>query len=186
MKGFQRKNLAFSLCGLNCGLCPMHLNGYCPGCGGGEGNQSCSIAKCSLSHGKVEYCTQCDAYPCEKYADADQFDCIVTTRNRFTHLARAKELGIDYYNQELSEKIGILNALLSNFNAGRRKTFYCVAVNLLELDDLRFIMEQLDLVPEISRLPIKERETHAVQLFQEMAHARNIELKLRKKPKQKT
>ena len=39
MKGFNRKNQLFSLCGLNCGLCPMFLNKNCPGCGGGEGLQ---------------------------------------------------------------------------------------------------------------------------------------------------
>ena len=26
MKGFNRQNQLFSLCGLNCGLCPMFLN----------------------------------------------------------------------------------------------------------------------------------------------------------------
>ena len=50
MKGFNRPNQLFSLCGLNCGLCPMFLNKNCPGCGGGEGNQSCKIAKCSMEH----------------------------------------------------------------------------------------------------------------------------------------
>ena len=54
MKGFERKNQLFSLCGLNCGLCPMLLGNYCGGCG--NGNQSCRIAKCSLEHGKIEYC----------------------------------------------------------------------------------------------------------------------------------
>lgn len=41
MKGFERKNQLFSLCGLNCGLCPMLLGNYCGGCG--NGNQSCRI-----------------------------------------------------------------------------------------------------------------------------------------------
>lgn len=48
MKNFKRNYPLFSLCGLNCGLCPMHLNNYCPGCGGGAGNQPCTIARCSL------------------------------------------------------------------------------------------------------------------------------------------
>lgn len=47
MKGFSRKEPMFSLCGLNCALCAMHVGGYCPGCGGGEGNQSCAFARCS-------------------------------------------------------------------------------------------------------------------------------------------
>ena len=34
MKGFTRMETRFSLCGLNCDLCSMHLGGYCPGCGG--------------------------------------------------------------------------------------------------------------------------------------------------------
>ena len=44
MKGFTRTETRFSLCGLNCALCSMHLGGYCPGCGGGAGNQSCAMA----------------------------------------------------------------------------------------------------------------------------------------------
>lgn len=44
MNGFQRKNQLLSLCGLNCGLCPMLLGNHCGGCG--NGNQSCKIAKC--------------------------------------------------------------------------------------------------------------------------------------------
>ena len=65
MKGFKRQNQLFSLCGLNCGLCPMFLNKNCPGCGGGEGNQACKIARCSIEHGGVEYCFQCSEYPCD-------------------------------------------------------------------------------------------------------------------------
>ena len=34
--------------------------------GGGEGNQSCKIAKCSMQHGRVEYCNQCQEFPCDK------------------------------------------------------------------------------------------------------------------------
>ena len=56
MKDFLRQEPLFSLCGLNCGLCTMHLGGHCPGCGGGAGNQSCSLARCSLQHGGVAFC----------------------------------------------------------------------------------------------------------------------------------
>ena len=43
MKGFTRKETRFSLCGLNCCLCSMHLGGYCPGCGGGAGPRCCGF-----------------------------------------------------------------------------------------------------------------------------------------------
>lgn len=90
MKGFHRDNQLFSLCGLNCGLCPMHLNKYCPGCGGGEGNQSCKIAKCSLEHDGVEYCFRCREYPCEKYEHIDEFDSFITHSNRKADLKKSK------------------------------------------------------------------------------------------------
>ena len=82
MKGFKRQNQLFSLCGLNCGLCPMFLNKNCPGCGGGEGNQTCKIARCSIEHDGVEYCFQCGEYPCEKYEHIDDFDSFITHRQR--------------------------------------------------------------------------------------------------------
>lgn len=82
LKDFKRTDLLFSLCGLNCGLCPVHLDGHCPGCGGGDGNQSCKIARCSLQHSKPEYCSQCREFPCEKYEDIDAFDSFVTHQNQ--------------------------------------------------------------------------------------------------------
>ena len=74
MKGFVRNNQYLSLCGLNCKLCPMNLAGHCSGCG--VDNQSCKIAKCSIEHGKIEYCFQCTSFPCDKYAHIDDFDSV--------------------------------------------------------------------------------------------------------------
>ena len=50
-EGFTRMETRFSLCGLECDLCSMHLGGYCPGLGGGAGNQSTMKGKCSWSTG---------------------------------------------------------------------------------------------------------------------------------------
>ena len=113
MKGFKRQNQLFSLCGLNCGLCPMFLNKNCPGCGGGEGNQTCKIARCSIEHDGVEYCFQCGEYPCEKYEHIDDFDSFITHRQRKADLKKAKLSGVEAYNKEQQEKVRILDILLS-------------------------------------------------------------------------
>lgn len=55
MKGFVRANQNVGLCGLSCGLCSMKMGGYCPGCGGGGGNQSCAMAKCSMERGGISH-----------------------------------------------------------------------------------------------------------------------------------
>ena len=58
-------------------------------------------------------------------------------------MKRAKALGIDAYRKELNEKVSILETLLADYDDGRRKGFFCLAVNLLELQDVRYVMEQI-------------------------------------------
>ena len=70
-------------------------------------------------------------------------------------LERAKNIGIEQYNLEQQEKTQILSYLLSNYNDGRRKTFFCVAVNLLELSELQEAMKQIQSNDELALLPFK-------------------------------
>lgn len=104
MKNFKRGNLLFSPCGLNCGLCPMNLNQYCPGCGGGEGNQSCSIAKCSLQHENVEYCFRCENYPSEKYDNIDEFDSFITHQHQKQDMENSRNWGLNFIQRNSREK----------------------------------------------------------------------------------
>lgn len=157
----------------------MNLNQYCPGCGGGEGNQSCSIAKCSLQHGNVEYCFQCENYPCEKYDNIDEFDSFITHYHQKQDMKNFKKLGSELYLAEQQKKKVLLNHLLNTYNDGRKKTLFCVAVNLLELNDLENIISELN--ENTSNLTLKEKSTHAASLLQEAAKKNHIVLKLRKK-----
>ena len=181
MKNFTRSDLLFSLCGLNCGLCSMHLGGHCPGCGGGEGNQSCKIARCSLRHGRPEYCSQCQEFLCEKYENIDAFDSFITHRNRIKDLEKQQEIGAEAYRTEQEEKISILDWLLENCNDGRKKTFFCLAVNLLELEDLRRVMEQIRSDETFGELSLKEKAACVTGRFQKAADEQGVLLKLRKK-----
>lgn len=179
MKGFERTDLLFSLCGLNCGLCPMHLGGYCPGCGGGEGNQSCKIARCSLDHGEPEYCSQCRDFPCEKYENIDLFDSFITHQNQKKDLKKQYEMGAEAYRAEQEWKIRILAQLLENYNDGRKKNFLCLAVNLLEAEELKTVVRQMD--EELGGLPIKEKAACVKKRLEDIAAQRQVVLKLRKK-----
>lgn len=185
MKNFQRKDLSFSLCGLNCELCTMKLDDYCPGCGGGAGNQGCTIAKCSLQHDNVEYCYQCSEYPCEKYEGIDEFDSFITHRNQIKDMEKAEKMGIEQYNLEIGQKADILKYLLTNYNDGRRKGFFGIAVNLLDLQDILNILEEINIQTTPNNLAIKEKASVAVTAFQAVAQQKNIILKYNKKPKKK-
>ena len=173
MKGFTRKNLYMSLCGLNCKLCSMNLSGHCAGCG--FGNQSCPIVRCSLEHGKPEYCFQCPEYPCERYDHVDEYDFFITHRNQKADLEKMQQIGEDAYNAEQIEKREILERLLKEYNDGRKKTLFSLAANLMPLDDLRTIFEEGD-----EALPLKEKASLMEKRLKERSKA---ELKLRKKTK---
>lgn len=182
MKGFTRTETRFSLCGLNCALCSMHLGGYCPGCGGGAGNQSCAIARCSLEHGGIQFCWECPEYPCPRYEGFDDGDSFVPHRHRQQDVAQARALGLDTYLAQLEEKRAVLEQLLDHYNDGRHKTFFNTAVCLLPLEDLQSVTAALNSRPELSEQAVKERALTAVELLQEAADRRGISLKLNKRP----
>lgn len=177
MKGFKRENPLFSLCGMNCGLCSMHLGGHCGGCG--FGNQSCPIARCSLEHGSIEYCFQCGEYPCERYEYIDEYDSFITHQKRKADLHKAQQCGIEKYNVEQKKKAEILDHLLDQYNDGRKKTLFCLAVNLLESDELEAIVKRAD--SETSEMPRKEKAAFVSALLQQHASENGFELKLKKR-----
>ena len=129
----------------------------------------------------AQYCFQCSEYPCEKYDYIDDFDSFITHRNRKFDTEKAKRLGIDAYNAEQAEKANILEVLLSNYNDGRKKTLFCVAVNLLELQDLQTVLKEIDCKPDMETLTFKEKSAFVAGLLQDAAVMKNIDLNLRKK-----
>lgn len=179
VKGFKRENQLLSLCGLNCGLCPMLLGNYCGGCG--NGNQSCKLARCSMEQKNIEYCFQCRDYPCGKYEHFDDFDSFITHQSRRTDFEKARQFGIEAYNAEQTEKVRILNTFLNEYNDGRKKNFFCVAVNLLELQELQKVLEQIKNKSGIEMLPPKEKSAFVAELLQNVATKNKISFKLNKK-----
>ena len=121
------------------------------------------------------------SYPCEKYQYIDEYDSFITHRRQKADLERAQSIGIERYNLKQQEKIQILSHLLSNYNDGRRKNFFCVAVNLLELSELQEAMKQIQSNDELSLLSFKAQCSYVAEVFQKIADRRNIKLQLIKK-----
>jgi hypothetical protein len=187
MKEYKRKYSLFSLCGLNCGLCPQYNTegaSKCPGCGGKDfhlKHPSCSVISCSSKNGNVEYCPDCISYPCKRYENIGTKDSFITYRNVKKDFEKLKRDGIEVYSKELGEKIRILEFLIENYNDGRRKSFYCTAVNLMELTDLKEIIHEIE--NNISKTDDAEKDKikSIVSLFEDKAKEKNIELRLRNK-----
>jgi hypothetical protein len=188
MTDYTREYPLFSQCGLNCGLCPRyHTNGVskCPGCGGAsvgthEFVAHCGVNSCARRHGGVEYCYLCGEYPCKKYYDSGNIkDSFITKQHQLADFQKVQEIGLAAYQAELTEKVGIVERLLADFDDGRRKSFFCLAVNLLELADVKDVMARLEaeVTPDTA---LKEKAALAVGLFQQKADERNVRLELRK------
>ena len=166
------------MCGLNCGLCTMRLGGHCPGCG--QGNKPCEIARCGMEH-DVEYCFQCPEYPCELYDHVDEYDSFMTHLHQKEDLMKAKEIGIEAYTEEQSQKVDLLDTLLKGYNSGREKTLFSLAVNLLNTDDIKKVLDEGGQLA--SDMLIKDKAKYVSGRLREIAAEKGIELKLRKKRK---
>ncbi len=186
MKEYIRDCPLFSLCGLNCGLCPRYQTtgkSKCPGCGGPDfhlQHPTCAVITCNSKHDNVEFCFQCSEYPCDRYRERRDLDSFITYKNVMSDFEKVRTEGIDAYRIKLDEKVSILEFLMENFNDGRRKNFYCLAVNLLNYEDLLEILEEINADISKQDIELKEKIAKIVMLFEKKAQKDNIELKLRK------
>lgn len=185
MEEYKREYPLFALCGLNCGLCPrFHTEGVskCPGCGGPDfrlKHPACAVITCSKKHGSPEYCFRCPSFPCGRFSRENSADSFITYRNVMTDFEKAGR-DLRQYKAELDEKVGILEFLIADFNDSRRKNFYCNAVNLLSLADLREILRVIREQVSPKEIPMKEKIEEIVRLFETRAEEEGISLKLRK------
>lgn len=186
MKSYKREYPLFSLCGLNCGLCPRYQcegKSKCPGCGGKDfclKHPTCSVITCNQKHDNVEYCFQCKLYPCKKYTNPSKSDSFISYLNVKRDFEKCSNLGIEQYKKELNKKIDILEFFLEKHNNGRLKQFYCNAVNLLELKDLEVVLKVIIEEIEKEDASASEKIQTIVFLIENKAQENGIDLKLRK------
>ena len=93
--------------------------------------------------------------------------------NQKADLEKARTIGEEAYNAEQVEKRQILDRLLAEYNDGRKKTLFCLAVNLLPLEELRTVFADDDL-----QLAVQDR---AKLMEKRLKEKSSIDLKLRRK-----
>lgn len=185
MKDYKRNEPLFSLCGLNCALCPrFHAEGSskCPGCGGPDfalKHPTCAFITCNHRHDQVAFCYECSSYPCKRYSEPNTTDSFISYRNVGHDMADA-QLDLPEYLKTLKMKQSILEALVLNYNDGRSKGFYCLAVNLLPLSQLNQIISTINDTPHLLSLDKRARAKIVTDIINTRANAMGIELVLRK------
>ena len=130
-------------CGIDCGLCPRFYTegkSKCPGCFGmsfTEKHPPCSFATCCVKKHELEVCGQCDEFPCKKYDNAKfEKDSFVSHKKMMYNLEFIRKNGVEKYIEEQNIRIKILEKILRNYNDGKSKSLFCLAVTLLDISGL--------------------------------------------------
>ena len=179
-----KKYETIGACGIDCGLCPRFYttgSSACPGCGGlnfYEKHPPCGVLSCCLKK-EIETCGDCKDFPCSRFEnEGANSDSFVTHKKMIANLEYIKQNGIENFIEKQKIRIEILCELLSSYNEGRSKSFFCVSCALLPIDKLKEIDKELKNMPANNDL--KTRNKHAKKLITDIADTLNIDLKLKK------
>ncbi|MFX1274290.1 MAG: DUF3795 domain-containing protein [Promethearchaeota archaeon] len=184
-----KKYPTIACCGLDCGLCPTYYTegpSRCPGCCGPDffdKHPSCSIITCCVKKNGYETCAECDDFPCSKIAKWDLGDSFISHKVSLSNLRLIKEMSIEKFVENQEKRIKLLELMLNQFNDGRSKSFFCIAVTLISIDGLNNILqacEQQIKADHISISDLKSRSKILKGLLRDQAAKDGIELKLRK------
>jgi hypothetical protein len=188
----NKKFPSIACCGIDCGLCPTYYSegtSKCPGCGGldfSKKHPSCSILTCCIKKNGYETCADCNQYPCEKLKSWDKADSFVTHKVCLQNLYEIKKNGMKKYIEQQTERMKSLKILLSSFNEGRSKSFFCIATTLLPIDGLTNIIEEAKQKIQEENISLEDAKSKSriiKEMLNQYAKNENIELKLRKNVK---
>ncbi len=139
-------------CGLDCGLCPRYYTAgpsRCPGCAGPgffEKHPGCSFITCCVRDRQLEACGECPEFPCAKCKTESERRQVAESpsypiyAHAWPNLWFIREHGIERFVREQARRIRLLEAMLSDFDDGRSKSFFCKAAGTYEMAALRAAM----------------------------------------------
>jgi len=189
-----KKYPTIGCCGIDCGLCPRYYtegSSRCPGCFGQEffnHHPTCSFITCCVKNKNLEICGNCDDFPCVKF-DAwfgkNAYDSFVTHKKTEQNLNVIKKYGIEKFITQQNKKIALLKLMLSDFNDGRAKNYFCLAAALLSIKGLEKSIDNCIKEIELSKIENEDKrnKTRIIKKYlQKIDEEESVHLKLRKPP----
>lgn len=143
----------------------------------------CPITNCAVKRKGVEFCWECEENgTCEKWAkhlklgrQYDSFKCYQTLER---DVAFIREKGVARFEKEQRAREQLLTEMLDGFNDGRSKTYYCIAVTVMEPGELRKALDKAEKTAEGLDPKGKARLLHGI--LDGIAARQGYLLKLRK------
>lgn len=179
--------VAVGVCGLSCYLCPNHntdAKSRCEGCKSeARMGAPCPFHTCALKKRRIEFCWDCeDSDTCERWRAhreagkrADSFKCYQKLENDIQFI---RDHGVDAFVEAQEARKALLGEMLSGYNDGRSKSYYCIAATVLEMDELRAAIGRAEFESDGLDAKGKARALHAA--LDDIAETRGYCLRLRK------
>ncbi len=135
------------VCGLDCGLCPRYYTAgtsRCPGCGGPDfpnKHPSCSFITCCVRKKGLDVCAQCSDFPCSRFKSEKEYRQLKGSssyppyKKLMPNQNFIRAHGIVCFIQQQKERMRMLETMLSEYDDGRSKSFFCKAAALLDLEN---------------------------------------------------
>ncbi len=144
---------------------------------------ACPFHTCAMKKKGIEFCGFCDEnLACARWGKfremGKQHDSIVCYQKLEANIAFILKKRIDELEKKKKTRENLVRSMLSEFNDGRSKTFYCIAATILEIDELENVLEEAREKSIGFDLKAKSEVIHS--LLNEIAEKRNYLLKLRK------
>lgn len=178
---------AMGICGLSCLLCPRYHTDGSSRCGGCKSEfrmgAGCPFITCAVKKKGIEFCWECGEYSdCEKWRkhreagkSGDSFKCY---QKLSTDIDFIRENGFDTYWTLQREREDILKEMLSGFNEGRSKSYYCIAATVMEIEELQGALAHAKRESGGMDIKAKSKALHGV--LDGIAAQKGYVLKLRK------
>ena len=183
----ERSFVEIGVCGLSCRLCPAYHRETESKCGGCKSEYrmgaACPFHNCAVKKKRIDFCGVCDENnTCarwRKFREAGkQRDSILSYQRLEDNIAFIQKNGVEEFEKLQKAREKSLRAILTEFNEGRSKTFYCIAATLLEIGELECVLENAR--AKSKGLDIKSKSEVMHSLLKEIAENKNYLLKLRK------
>jgi hypothetical protein len=190
---FDKPNLKIrypdlGICGLSCRLCPHHHTDAVSRCDGCKTSSrmiaGCPFITCAVKKKSIEFCWDCEENSrCSKWAkhreSGRQYDSFITYQKLDENIETAQRKGVRELDRQQKEKQNLLVQILDEYNEGRSKSYYCIAVTLFDLEDLKIAIQEERRNRSMGS-DIKARSKSLHTIFERLAKKKNLLLALRK------
>ena len=143
----------------------------------------CPFITCALKKRGVEFCWDCEENEtCEKWEKHREFgkqhDTFKCYQKLEENVSFIRDNGIEKFEEVQKTREKLLREMLTTFNEGRSKNYYCIAATALDIKELQDALAQAK--NRSSELEKGEKAGIMHSVLDAIANKRNYYLKLRK------